>query len=49
MIVSQLVKAVRVGRDYNIEVEFNVSFEDFQQYCIENGEISDATMRFASA
>ena len=49
MIVSQFVKAVRVGRDYNIEVEFNVSFEDFQQYCIVNGEISQANMRFASA
>lgn len=49
MIVSQFVKTVRVGRDYNIEVEFNVSFEDFQQYCIENGEISDATTRLASA
>ena len=32
MIVAQFVKAVRVGRDYNIEVEFNVSFEEFQRY-----------------
>jgi site-specific DNA recombinase len=31
------VKAVRVGRDYNIEIDFNVSFEAFQSYSIENG------------
>ena len=30
MIVSQFIKAVYVYRDYKIEVEFNVSFEDFQ-------------------
>ena len=29
MIVSQFVKAVYVYRDYTLEVEFNVSFEDF--------------------
>ena len=33
MIVSQFIKAVRVGRDYNIEVDFNVSFDEFQSYC----------------
>ena len=32
MIVSQFIKAVRVGRDYNIEVDFNVSFEELQSY-----------------
>ena len=32
MIVSQFIKAVRVGRDYNIEVDFNVSFDEFQNY-----------------
>ena len=33
MIVSQFIKAVRVGRDYNIEVDFNVSFDEFESYC----------------
>ncbi len=33
MIVSQFIKSVRVGRDYNIEVDFNVSFDEFQSYC----------------
>jgi site-specific DNA recombinase len=33
MIVSQFIKAVRVGRDYNIEVDFNVSFEELQSFC----------------
>ncbi len=36
MIVSQFIKAVRVGRDNNIEVDFNVSFEEFQSYCSKN-------------
>lgn len=30
MIVAQLIKSVRVGRDYNIDIEFNVSFEEFK-------------------
>ena len=33
MIVSQFIRSVRVGRDYNIEVDFNVSFDEFQSYC----------------
>lgn len=33
MIVSQFIKSVRIGRDYDIEVDFNVSFEEFQSYC----------------
>lgn len=33
MIVSQFIKAVRVGKDYTIEVDFNVTFEKFQSYC----------------
>ena len=36
MIVSQFIKAVRVGRDYNIEVDFNVSFEELQNYRADN-------------
>ena len=30
MIAAQFVKAVRISRDYNIEIDFNVSFEEFQ-------------------
>lgn len=30
MILAQLIKAVYVRRDYEIEIEFNVSFEEFQ-------------------
>ncbi|NLV49322.1 MAG: hypothetical protein GXY20_01355 [Clostridiales bacterium] len=33
MIAAQFIKAVRVGRDYNIEIDFNVSFEEFQSFC----------------
>lgn len=35
MIVAQFIKAVYVGRDYNIEIEFNVTFEEFQSYCMD--------------
>ena len=31
MIIAQFVKAVRVKRDYEIEVESNVAFDEFQQ------------------
>ena len=30
MIAAKFVKAVRVRRDYEIDIEFNVSFEEFQ-------------------
>jgi len=30
MIVAQFVKEVHVRRDYEIDIEFNVSFEEFQ-------------------
>ncbi len=35
MIIAQFVKAVRVKRNYEIEVEFNVAFDEFQQICLE--------------
>ena len=35
MIVAQFVKAVRVRRDYEIDIEFNVSFEEFQALYLE--------------
>ena len=31
MIVSRLVKSVHVHREYHIDIEFNVSFEEFRQ------------------
>ena len=36
MIIAQFVKAVRVKRDYEIEVEFNVAFDEFQQIYLES-------------
>ena len=41
MIVAQFVKAVRVRRDYEIDIEFNVSFEEFQALYLE-GEPEEA-------
>ena len=35
MIVSQFIKAVYVYRDYTLEIEFNVSFEDFRTMATE--------------
>ena len=35
MIVAQFVKAVHVRRDYEIDIEFNVSFEEFQALYLE--------------
>ena len=35
MIVAQFVKAVHVKRDYEIDIEFNVSFEEFQEIYLE--------------
>ena len=35
MIVAQFVRAVRVRRDYEIDIEFNVSFEEFQALYLE--------------
>jgi len=32
MIVSQFIQSVRVGRGFNIEVDFNVSFDELQSY-----------------
>jgi len=35
MIVAQFVKAIHVRRDYEIEIEFNVSFDEFQGLYLE--------------
>ena len=32
MFVSQFVKSVRVYRDYDLEIEFNVSFDEFKEF-----------------
>ncbi len=38
MIAAQFIKSVHVGRDYNIEIVFNVSFQEFQQMKLQSGE-----------
>ncbi len=38
MILAQFIKAVYVRRDYEIEIEFNVSFEEFQNLCLARDE-----------
>ena len=40
-IIAQFVKAVRVKRDYEIEVEFNVAFDEFQQIYLEPEKAED--------
>ena len=35
MVVAQFAKAVHVRRDYEIDIEFNVSFEEFQALYLE--------------
>ena len=35
MLIAQFVKAIYVRRDYEISIEFNVSFEEFQQLYLE--------------
>ena len=35
MIVAQFVKGVYVHKDYEMEIEFNVSFEDFKVFTLE--------------
>ena len=34
MIVSQLMKAVYVSRDYHLEIEFRISFDEFQRLSV---------------
>lgn len=45
MIITQFVKAVRVKRDYEIEVEFNVAFDEFQQILSGAGKGGEKTER----
>ena len=35
MIVSRFIKSIYVYSDYRLEIEFNVSFEDFQRLAVE--------------
>ena len=41
MIAAQFIKAVRVRRDYELDIEFNVSFEEFQNLYLE-GETEES-------
>lgn len=41
MIVAQFVKAVHVKRDYEIDIEFNVSFAEFQAIYLEPEDEDD--------
>jgi hypothetical protein len=36
MIVAQFVKKVSVRRDYELDIEFNVSFEEFQRLYLDS-------------
>ena len=47
MIAAQFVKAVHVKRDYEIDVEFNVAFDEFQSIYLEP-EKEDEKKRGAS-
>ncbi len=47
MIISQFIKSVYVYRDYTLEIEFNVSFEEFQTLateCQENRKNEEPTV-----
>jgi len=33
MILSQLIKSIRVYKDYTLEIDLNISFEQLRQYC----------------
>ena len=35
MFVSKFIKAVRVFRDYRLEIDFNVSFEEFRNLTVQ--------------
>jgi hypothetical protein len=49
MIVSQFIKSILVGRNYNIEEDFNVTFDEFQSFCgvkfSENVKVEDTALR----
>ncbi len=47
MIISQFIKSVYVYSDYTLEIEFNVSFEEFQTLateCQENRQNEEPTV-----
>lgn len=48
MIVSQVIKAIRIKRGYEVDIEFNVSFEEFQTLYLEP-ESEDKKIRGAGA
>ena len=49
MIVAQFVKGVYVRKDYEIEIEFNVSFEDFKVFTLEQETQKKAEVRSITA
>ena len=42
MIVAQFVKSIYVHAGYELEIEFNISFADFQRLCVEADESKEA-------
>ena len=48
MIAAQFVKAVRVKRGYEVDIEFNVSFEEFQTLYLEPESEEDRRSRSAT-
>lgn len=48
MIAAQFVKAVQVKRDYGVDIEFNVSFEEFQTLYLEPESGEDRRSRSAT-
>ena len=48
MIAAQFVKAVRVKRGYEVDIEFNVSFEEFQTLYLEPESEEDGRSRSAT-
>ena len=42
MIAAQLIRSVRVYRDYKMEIDFNISFEELQKWDSENCAICTA-------
>ena len=38
MFVSKFIKSVYVYRDYELEIEFNVSFDEFRNFTVDLGK-----------
>lgn len=42
MIVAQFVKLIYIRTGYELEIEFNISFGDFQRLCVEENKSKEA-------